>query len=209
MKIRLNRSKILFPFTRKYTFELGAITCIVGPNASGKTSVLRLVERALLNKKEEVQMPMFSGSKYKAKVELESKIPVWYDPSKYGAHVNLQEQDIDVKHWLNLSMFRMSEAECRGLYFTDFFESNKEQLLKGECLILIDEPENSLDKQTLDAYFAAVKSCTKLGTRVLITTHSLFVLKHADMIIELATDYKRKLIDDWLSVAEELKGINE
>ena len=105
---------------------------------------------------------------------------------------------------MDLKLFRASESECSSLYFTEFFKEHKDIIQSQKPYVLfIDEPENSLDPSTIDAFLRTVRSWTQnKNAQVFISTHSLFVLEYANKILELQPNYLKLLAKKWNKVSE-------
>jgi energy-coupling factor transporter ATP-binding protein EcfA2 len=189
----------------KSTFKLGRITCFVGLNASGKSLMLRFAESAMreaikANSAGEVQckFPLIHGGEYKYKAKITELAPtIVYAPQQYGRFSNFDKFG-NYERLMDLTYFRASEAECAAFYFEDFIKKNQ-QALRNPCTLLLDEPENSNDPYTIQYLMTAIKTWTDANPsmQVLIATHSLFVLKHADVVHEMSPNYVQQLKDEY------------
>lgn len=202
--------KILFPkLIKKSKLDTSAsIIAVIGENASGKTNLLKIIKNAMLQKKTglvSASTQLIQESVYTCQVQVNEIAEVLeYEPTKYSKHVTLEDQNIPVDLWMDLKLFRASESECSSLYFTEFFKEHKNIIQSQKPYALfIDEPENSLDPSTIDAFLRTVRSWTQnKNAQVFITTHSLFVLEYADKILELQPNYLKTLAKRWNEVSE-------
>lgn len=188
----------------KSTFKLGRITCFVGLNASGKSLMLRFAESAMREAIKtttgEVQcnFPLMRGGEYKYKAKISELAPTLaYTPQQYGRFSNFNKFG-NYERLMDLTYFRASEAECAAFYFEDFIKKNQ-QALRNPCTLLLDEPENSNDPYTIQYLMSALKTWTDANPsmQVLIATHSLFVLKYADVVHEMTPNYVQQLKDEY------------
>ena len=153
------------------------------------------------NKAGEVQcgFPLICGGEYKYKAKISELAPTLvYAPQQYGRFSNFDKYG-NYERLLDLTLFRASEAECAVFYFEDFVKENQQVLRHSPCTMLLDEPENSNDPYTIQYLMNAIKAWTDVNPsmQVLIATHSLFVLKYADVVHEMSPNYVQQLKDEY------------
>lgn len=188
----------------KATFKLGQITCFVGLNATGKSLMLRFAELAMREaikaNASEVQckFPLMHGGEYVYNAKISELAPtIAYTPQQYGRFSNFNKFG-NYERLMDLTYFRASEAECAAFYFEDFVKKNN-QALRNPCTLLLDEPENSNDPYTIQYLMCGLKTWIDANPsmQVLIATHSLFVLKYADVVHEMSPNYVQQLKDEY------------
>ena len=204
-----NRNYFFKTLKGKNTLNFGkGINCIIGPNASGKTTILngfRWIPS--LNKGwNPVSIPSPSDVAYSFNIYIaseEAKV-LYYEPQSYTKYNTNNIQDIfnsgDTSSTLMLTMFRQSEAECASMYFQKWFAKNRETLFKTPCILIADEIENSNDPDTIDAIMNVFRGWCQGNPdlQILIATHSPIVLYYADHIVELKKDYGKEIRDIFL-----------
>lgn len=167
--------------------------------------MLRFAESAMrealkANNAGEVQckFPLMHGGEYRYKAKITELAPTLaYTPQQYGRFSNFDKFG-NYERLMDLTYFRASEAECAAFYFEDFIKKNQ-QALRNPCTLLLDEPENSNDPYTIQYLMTAIKTWTDANPsmQVLIATHSLFVLKYADVVHEMSPNYVQRLKDEY------------
>lgn len=192
------------------TFTKG-INCIVGPNASGKTVLLKTLKWKSSSEGrggyENVIIPTYVNCEYTYKAAFDEPIDesliLWYEPQQYSKFNGEAVQELfdksNIKDALSLGVYRRSEAECISLYFSHWFDQHKGTIGSGKHVIVcVDEVENSNDPLTIDVIMRTFRNWCKVNSnlQILITTHSPIVLSYADHIIETKkgwTEDMRKL----------------
>ena len=167
--------------------------------------MLRFAELAMreaikVNNIGEVQcnFPLMHGGEYKYKAKISELAPTLaYTPQQYGRFSNF-DKFANYERLMDLTYFRASEAECAAFYFEDFVKKNN-QALRNPCTLLLDEPENSNDPYTIQYLMCGLKTWIDANPsmQVLIATHSLFVLKYADVVHEMTPNYVQQLKDEY------------
>ena len=144
------------------------------------------------------KFPLIRGGEYTYKAKITELAPVLvYSPQQYGRFSDVSKYG-GFDRLMDLTYFRTSEAECAAFYFEDFIKKNQ-QALRNPCTLLLDEPENSNDPYTIQYLMSALKTWTDVNPsmQVLIATHSLFVLKYADVVHEMSPNYVQQLKDEY------------
>ena len=216
--LQIKNRKILFPkLTDKKRITLstdGQIIACIGSNATGKTTLLKLVEDAVSKKRTgnvKSEINLLNGQVYNSIVHVNDVAELLkFEPEKYSRFSNMLDHTKSSKRLLDLKMFRASEGECASYYFEDFYTDNLDLLISGKpFIVLINEPENYLDPKSLQAFLVAIKSWVNNNPynsngQIFITTHSLFVIDAADIVIELEPNYKNELAKQYLDISMKL-----
>lgn len=213
--LQIKNRKILFPkLTDKKRITLstdGRIIACIGSNATGKTTLLRLIEDAVSKKRTgnvKSEINLLDGQVYSSIVHINDVAELLkFEPEKYSKFSNILDHTKSSKRLLDLKMFRASEGECASYYFEDFYTDNLDLLISGKpFIVLINEPENYLDPKSLQAFLVAIKSWVNNNPynsngQIFITTHSLFVIDAADIVIELEPNYKHELAKQYFDIS--------
>lgn len=189
----------------------GKIIACIGSNATGKTTFLQLIEDAVSKKKTgnvRCGINLLNGQVYNSIVHINDVAELLkFEPEKYSKFSNIIDYVKSSERLLDLKMFRASEGECASYYFEDFYTDNLDLLISGKpFIVLINEPENYLDPKTLQSFLAAIKSWVNNNPynskgQIFITTHSLFVIDAADIVIEFEPNYKHELAKQYLDIS--------
>lgn len=213
---KIKNKAIYFPYSNKLTFKFKpGINCIIGPNASGKTTLLKSISYndSFEPGRTKVYYPADVENEYYCNVYFNEAIInnniFWYDPSEYAKY-NRNTIDSAMRNQLyskalNLTMFRRSEAECSAMYYQDWISKNRVKLSQ-KSIILIDEIENSNSVDTLKTIMYVFKSLcnNNPSLQILIATHSLVVLTYADNVIELKPNYLKSQCDLYTEIIKQL-----
>lgn len=213
--LQIKNRKSLFPKLidkKRITLSTdGKIVACIGSNATGKTTLLQLIEDAVSKKKTgnvKGRINLLNGPVYSSIVHINAAAELLkFEPEKYSKFSNIIDYTKSSKHLLDPKMFRASEGECASYYFEDLYTDNLDLLISGKpFIVLINEPENYLDPKTLQAFLVAIKSWVnhnpyKSNGQIFITTHSLFVIDAADIVIEFEPNYKHDLVKQYLDIS--------
>lgn len=199
------------------------INCIIGPNASGKTTILNLFRWNVsnddvveANKEIKVTIPTYSNLEYFYKAVFDKPISkeniLFYNPREYQQDDAVQEfmQAGDFESMLNLSMYRQSEAECAAFYFKNWFIKNREKIKEDNTVIIIDEPENSNDLLTISYFSTSIRNWCNNNPhlQILMSTHSPAFMQYADNIVELEKGYLKRLCRDYRKILDNIENRN-
>ena len=83
----------------------------------------------------------------------------------------------------------LASSSVRGLSDLYFFLRHE---AKRTDLLIIDEPESHLDTRNQIELARLLARCVRAGLRVLITTHSDYLIKEINNLVMLAQDFKSK-----------------
>ena len=216
--LQIKNRKSLFPKLidkKRITLSTdGKIVVCIGSNATGKTTFLRLIEDAVSKKRTgnvKCGINLLNGQVYNSIVHINDVAELLkFEPEKYSEFSNIIDHIKSSKRLLDLKMFRASEGECASYYFEDFYTDNLDLLTSGKpFIVLINEPENYLDPKTLQSFLIAIKSWVNNNPynsngQIFITTHSLFVIDAADIVIEFEPNYKHELAKQYLDLSTKL-----
>lgn len=171
----------------------GEIFALIGPNGSGKTTIIKIISGLLQPTKGEVVI----GDYDVVKNQIEAKRLIGYVPdepviwsSMTGEeflHFSGALYDIDEKERIEkipklLSIFNLKGIE-KG-YFEDFSRGNKQKfvilaaLLHNPKLLLIDEPIVGLDPTSAEIAKQKFVELAKNGCAVFLVTHTLSVAQN-------------------------------
>lgn len=190
-----------------FTLESNKITSIIGPNGSGKTTILRLIEsivkpnsgiikvgRYIVGKDSEVDSltdykirigmvfqnsdEQFMESNVKDELELGLKF-YNYRLKEINKRVTeaLQMVGLD-EEYLNKNLFELSKQEKKLISIASV-------LIFNPKVILLDEPTNGLDEQSKNKILKILKMLkNKYNRTIVISSHDTdFVLKVTDNIL--------------------------
>lgn len=189
----------------------GRVIVCIGSNATGKTTLLHLIEDAVSKKRTgnvKCKINLLNGQVYNSIVHINDVAELLkFEPEKYSKFSNIIDYTKSSKHLPDPKMLRASEGECASCHFEDLYTDNLDLLTSGKpFIVLINEPENYLDPKTLQSFLVAIKSWVnhnpyKSNGQIFITTHSLFVIDAADIVIEFEPNYKHDLVKQYLDIS--------
>ncbi|MCF7819937.1 MAG: ABC transporter ATP-binding protein [Candidatus Pacebacteria bacterium] len=193
-----------------FTVGKGEIVSLIGPNGSGKTTIIKMISGLLSPSQGEI---LVSGNNVVDKPK-ETKKDIGYIPDEpaiwpymtgeeflrfTGALFNMNEKDRDRSISQLLDMFDLSGVEKE--YFENYSRGNKQKfsilaaLLHRPELLLIDEPIVGLDPLSAIEAQKEFKKFANEGGSVLLVTHTLSVAQKISNRIGLLDKGKLVAID--------------
>ena len=181
-----------------FSVKSGEIFVLIGPNGSGKTTIIKTIAGLLKPTSGEVIVSGLDTVKKPAKAKAKTGyIPdepsIWSRMTGEeflhfsGALYNISEKEREQKIPELLKIFNLAEVEKN--YFEDYSRGNKQKftilaaLLHSPKLLLIDEPIVGLDPTSAETAKEKFREFAKAGGTVLVVTHTLSVAqKIADRI---------------------------
>jgi len=156
---------------------------IIGPNGCGKTTLIRMLVGELEPDSGYVKSGVNTKIAYfdQKRAELDPQATIWDSVAPGGDHVLVSSQKLHKKAFLESFLFPAAMQRFRvGLLSGG--ERNRlllaRLMLAGANVLVLDEPTNDLDLQTLQALEAELKSFT--GSLVVVTHDRYFL----DRVIE-------------------------
>jgi Fe-S cluster assembly ATP-binding protein len=177
-------------------FLPGKIHALVGPNGAGKSSLAFTIMGLEGYRKFEGDI-IFKGESLKDKsIDQRAKLGItlaWQEPARY--------EGLTIENFLKAAYspekgFNPQEALLKsGLQPNLYFKRAVDKTLSGgerkkvelasilammPQVVLLDEPDSGIDVESLERIFDAIKILKKRGSTVILITHSLKVLEHAE-----------------------------
>ncbi len=190
------RNKILDNFS--LTIDESQSTVILGPNGSGKTTILKLLNRELyIVEDKESSLKIFEKDRWNVD-DLRSNLGVvsqhlqhGYSNSALGLYVVLsgfyssdgiwQHQKFDEKK-LNrakevMDLLSISELQEREFSSMSTGEQRKfllaRSLVNDPAVLVFDEPTSGLDMSTCFQYLEIIRELISMGKKVILVTHHI------------------------------------
>ena len=190
------RNKILDNFS--LTIDESQSTVILGPNGSGKTTILKLLNRELyIVEDKKSSLKIFEKDRWNVD-DLRSNLGVvsqhlqhGYSNSAIGLYVVLsgfyssdgiwQHQKFDEKK-LNrakevMELLSISELQDREFSTMSSGEQRKfllaRSLVNDPAVLVFDEPTSGLDMSTCFQYLAIIRELIGMGKKVILVTHHI------------------------------------
>jgi len=195
--MQLTISKLTKKFGQKiavnnvsFSAASGEVFCLIGPNGSGKTTIVKTVTGLLHPAAGSVQIGEFDIQAQ----PLEAKQLIGYIPDEptawssitgeeflriVGALYNVSESDCNARIAELLPIFNLESIKSE--YFEDYSRGNKQKfsilaaLLHRPKLLVIDEPIVGLDPVSAEIAKKLFADFAKQGGIVLMVTHTLAV----------------------------------
>ncbi|MEA3449434.1 MAG: ABC transporter ATP-binding protein [Patescibacteria group bacterium] len=175
-----------------FNINAGEIYSLIGPNGSGKTTIVKIIAGLLQASQGEVEIGHNNiNTKTEEAKSITGYIPddpvIWPNLSgeEYldftGALYNIDEIERQKRIQELLGLFNLKGVEKS--YFQDYSRGNKQKftimsaLLHRPKLLLIDEPIVGLDPVSAELMQAELKKFANAGGAVLLVTHTLDVAK--------------------------------
>ncbi|MEG1979638.1 MAG: ABC transporter ATP-binding protein [Victivallaceae bacterium] len=166
-------------------FAPGKLHGICGPNGSGKSTLLKIITGELKPASGEV-IPRFTSPESRAKMltlfeqEIPRSLPLnvreivrlgrypWPGIHNDNAIIDEAIARLDLTQLVNQSYNRLSGGERQRVMLARALAQDTE-------IMILDEPENSLDIQHRIKFYELLKSLTARGKCVIVITHDLFL----------------------------------
>ncbi len=174
-------------------------TGLVGPNGSGKTTILKLVGGLLKNKQGKIHINKKDINSFSS-TQLAKIFAYVSQDSEYTMGFNVEEI-IEMGRYPYIPAFSFASKEDQMIIdktieilgLESLRESNTDELSSGEKqkvriaralaqepkYILLDEPTSNLDLSNKILLLNILKDITDLGVRLLITSHDLEFIKQS------------------------------
>ncbi len=207
-------------------------TCILGKNGNGKSTLLKIIANIIKPSKGYVLLESNSNNLDISKINIKeyskyiSYLPQRFDMfdsmdvldyvvtgkyntkrlhEKYSGNdykeaIDILDQ-IDIIHLANKDMMSISGGELQKVLLSKVFLQNAE-------IILLDEPFNNLDRESITEILKIIKKINKSGKTVIISMHELEIaINHFDELIYLENK-NVKFSGNRVSFVNELKEGN-
>ncbi len=194
ISLTLNDKKILHDVNLE--FLPGKIHALVGPNGAGKSSLAFTIMGLEGYRKFEGGI-FFNGESLKDKsIDQRAKLGItlaWQEPARYegltvenflkaaySSEKGLKPEEALIKSGLRPELYlkravdkTLSGGERKKVELASILAMMPE-------IVMLDEPDSGIDVESLERIFDAIKVLKKKGSTVILITHSLKVLEHAE-----------------------------
>lgn len=191
------------PRKTNVSFEFNKLNVIIGPNACGKTSLLRLLKNGCDNSNHNEKLITGTSLREDRSTICVDKLTkaYCYNPNEFSQDQALSvcETFDDFAGFWNYHHM-LSGAEKRAKYYS-YFLSRHGQLKEEESAVLFDEPENSNSMDTLGAFLVGMERVflSLPNIQVFVATHSLYLIMHLlekrAKLIELEPNYLKSQVN--------------
>lgn len=188
---------------RRSTFDLpkGSVTAVIGPNASGKSTILNAIAGLMKLTHGTLEIPMIGGDHRRIAYVLQST------KVNEGLPISVREVVTMGRYatagpyrWLTANDREQIERAMDRMGITDIATSRLQDLSGGQRqrvfvaqglaqehdLLLLDEPMTGIDLPTAQAIDEVMHSETSRGGTVIVTTHDLSEAQIADHVLLLS-----------------------
>ncbi|WP_263707686.1 ABC transporter ATP-binding protein [Shouchella tritolerans] len=165
-----------------FTVEKGEIFGIVGPNGSGKTTTIEILEGLRKRDSGKVYVLGHDPGKESDRYPLNKKIGVQFQSTsiqelmKVKEAINLFTSFYDTHHVLNI-IEQLHLKDKLNSYFKDLSGGWKQRVtlalavLHQPEIVFLDEPSMGLDPQARRELWEVIHTLKEQGTTILVTTH--------------------------------------
>jgi Fe-S cluster assembly ATP-binding protein len=206
VNLTLGQKKVLQDINLE--FSPGKIHALVGPNGAGKSSLAFTVMGLEGYRKFEGDIS-FKGESIKNKsIDERAKMGItlaWQEPARYeGLSI---EAFLKAAHSKDRGFNPEEALRKSGLQPETYLKRSVDKTLSGgerkkvelasilammPELVMLDEPDSGIDVESLDRIFDAIKILKKKGSTVVLITHSIKVLEHAEDAFLLCCGHLRE-----------------
>jgi iron complex transport system ATP-binding protein len=189
-------------------FESGKIHMILGPNGSGKTSLIKIASGQLIDYKGAIyydqrdikEIELNQLAKYRAYLSQQTNIPFPlkvsevvemgryphfdFQPSKYDMEiVEKVSNNLSIQHLSNRDFTSLSGGEQQRVQFARVLAQIWESKEERNRYLFLDEPLNNLDIQYQKYLLETIKSLITPNLTVIIVIHDInWALAYADIV---------------------------
>jgi Fe-S cluster assembly ATP-binding protein len=177
-------------------FWLGHVHAVIGPNGAGKTTLAKTIMGLSGYREHEGDILLDGQSIVDASIDERARMGItlgWQEPARYeglrtrdfilaGARDPSEAALRDVLERVALSPRRYADrAIDRSLSGGERKRIELASILAMQPrVVMLDEPDSGIDVEALNRIFEAIQSLKDEGSTVIMITHSMTVLRHAE-----------------------------
>lgn len=185
------------------TFELprGSVTAVIGPNASGKSTILNAIAGLMKPTQGTIEIPIIGGDHRRIAYVLQSTkvnegLPISVREvvtmGRYATAGSYRWLTATDREEIERAMDRMGITDIATARLQDLSGGQRQRvfvaqgLAQEHDLLLLDEPMTGIDLPTAQAIDEVMHSETSRGGTVIVTTHDLSEAQFADHVLLLS-----------------------
>lgn len=177
-------------------FWLGHIHAVIGPNGAGKTTLAKTIMGLSGYRDHEGDILLDGQSIVDASIDERARMGItlgWQEPARYeglrirefilaGARERSEELLEDVLDRVALAPRKYADRPIdRSLSGGERKRIELASILAMQPrVVMLDEPDSGIDVEALNRIFEAIQSLKDAGSTVIMITHSMTVLRHAE-----------------------------